>query len=344
MGGRRLTVLAYHRIADVSASGFDTYVSNVSASPEAFRAQVDHVRRHFDVIDLERLLLWLEGSGDLPARPLLVTFDDGYRDNFEHAYPILRDRGLAAVLFVTTGFVGSDRLLYWDRLARGFHRTRRSSLPLPGGELRWSGAGQRLGSLDAVVRRLKQLPEDEKERQVDTVLDALGVLDELAAPGPPLAMDWDQVREMADNGVAIGGHTHSHPILSRLPFEGAQAEIRTCLARIESELGRPARSFAYTNGGASDFAIEHERILDELGVRAAFSLIPGPALWTEARARPLAIRRIAIHRHDDDAARFEAKLAGLARLSHDLLHSPGSLVRALSHDGTPASRPPSAGR
>ncbi len=130
VAGPRLTVLAYHRIADVSDPGFDTYVSNVSASPRAFRAQLDHVRRHFDVIDLERLLAWLEGSADLPRRSLLVTFDDGYRDNFEHAYPALRERGLPAVLFVTTGFVDSGRALYWDRLARGFHRTRRSSLPV----------------------------------------------------------------------------------------------------------------------------------------------------------------------------------------------------------------------
>jgi peptidoglycan/xylan/chitin deacetylase (PgdA/CDA1 family) len=316
-GGPRLTVLAYHRIADVSDPGFDTYESNVSASPGAFRAQLDHVRRHFDVIDLGRLLAWLEGSADLPPRPLLVTFDDGYRDNFEHARPALRERGLPAVFFVTTGFLDGGRPLYWDRLARGFHRTRRSSLPLADGELRWEGPGERAAALHDVIRRLKELPEDDKETAVETILESLGADEDAARP--PLSMDWSQVRELARDGAAIGGHTHSHPILSRLPLERAQAEIRTCLDRVESELGQPARSFAYTNGGAADFGPGHERFLSELGVRAAFSLIPGPARWTEVRARPLAIRRIAVHRHDDDMARFEAKLAGAARLAHDLL-------------------------
>jgi peptidoglycan/xylan/chitin deacetylase (PgdA/CDA1 family) len=271
-----LTVLAYHRIANVSDPGFDTYVSNVSANPRAFRAQLDHVRRHFDVIDLERLLTWLKSSADLPARSLLLTFDDGYRDNFEHTYPALRERRLPAVLFVTTGFVDSGRTLYWDRLARGFHRTRRSFLAMVDGELRWDGPGERSAALHEVVRRLKQLPEDEKQTAVDALLEALGEPDE-DDPCLPLSMDWSQVRELAREGVSIGGHTHSHPILSRLPLERAQKKIRTCLERIEAELGRPARSFAYTNGGAADFDPEHERFLSQLGVRAAFSLVPGPA-------------------------------------------------------------------
>jgi peptidoglycan/xylan/chitin deacetylase (PgdA/CDA1 family) len=317
VAGPRLTVLAYHRIADVTDPEFDTYVSNVSASPRAFRAQLDHVGRHFDVIDLGRLLAWLEGTAGFPRRPLLVTFDDGYRDNFEHAHPALRERGLPAVLFVTTGFVDGSRPLYWDRLARGFHRTRRSSVTVAGGELCWEGPGERAAALHEVIRRLKQLPEDEKQAAVDAILPSLGEPDEDAAR-PPLSMDWSQVRELARHGIAIGGHTHTHPILSRLPLERAQAEIRTCLGRIEGELGRPVRSFAYTNGGAADFGPEHERFLSQLGVRVAFTLVPGPARWTEVRARPLAIRRIAVNRHDDDMARFEAKLAGAARLAHDL--------------------------
>jgi peptidoglycan/xylan/chitin deacetylase (PgdA/CDA1 family) len=317
VSGPRLTVLAYHRIADVADPGFDAYVSNVSASPRAFRAQLDHLGQRFDVIDLGRLLAWLEGSADLPRRPLLVTFDDGYRDNFEHAYPALRERGLPAVLFVTTGFVDGGRSLYWDRLARGFHRTRRSFLPLADGDLRWEGPGERAAALREVIRRLKQLPEDAKQTTVDAILRSLGASDD-DGPRPPLSMDWGQVRELASHGIAVGGHTHTHPILSRLPLERAQAEIRTCLERIEGELGQPARSFAYTNGGAADFGPEHERFLSQVGVRAAFSLVPGPARWTEVRARPLAIRRVAVHRHDDDMARFEAKLAGVARLAHDL--------------------------
>jgi peptidoglycan/xylan/chitin deacetylase (PgdA/CDA1 family) len=316
VSGPRLTVLAYHRIADVSDPGFDTYVSNVSASPRAFRAQLDHVARHFDVIGLAWLMAWLEGSLDLPRRPLLLTFDDGYRDNFENALPALRERGLPAVLFVTTGFVDSGRPLYWDRLARGFHRTRRSSLSAAGRELRWERPAERAAALNEVIARLKELPEDEKQAAVDAILESLGEPGE--ARSPLLAMDWSQVRELARHGIAIGGHTHTHPILSRLPLGRAEAEIRICLERIESELGQPARSFAYTNGGPADFGPEHERFLSQLGVRAAFSLVPGPARWAEARARPLAIRRVAVHRHDDDLARFEVKLAGGARLAHGL--------------------------
>src|SRR5574340_1469426 len=92
--GRRLTVLAYHRVAEHADPAFDTYAPNVSATPALFRAQMEHVARRFDVIDLERLAAWLGGRGGLPGKPLLVTFDDGYRDNLEHAHPVLRELGL----------------------------------------------------------------------------------------------------------------------------------------------------------------------------------------------------------------------------------------------------------
>ncbi len=316
-GPRRLTVLAYHRVLDLPAAGFDADRSNVSATPAAFREQMDHVRARFDVIDVDRLLAWLRGEGALPDRPLLITFDDGYRDNFEQAFPILREKRLPAVLFVTTGFVGSSRPFYWDRVAGAFERTRRASASVAGiGALAWGSERDRDRALRAVIGRLKRLPNEEKEHRVDALVDALDIE---AAPGADsLSLSWDQVREMAANGISIGGHTHTHPILSRLPLDEARAEIATCIARLEAEVPRSVPVFAYTNGLEGDFGLEHERILAERGVRAAFTLLPGPASWAEVRARPLAIRRILVRR-DDHRFRFEARLAGAARLTGDRL-------------------------
>ena len=314
---KRITVLAYHRVVDISRAGFDTYQPNVSASPDDFQAQMDYVKEHYDVIDIEHLTLWLQGERDLPARPLVITFDDGYRDNYEHAYPILCQRKLPALLFVTTNFIGGSHSFYWDRMSRGFHHTQEASISIPGlGDIHWTNPKQRALALRQIIGKLKLLPNEEKEHLVDLALEALGM--DTYRNAEPLAMDWDQVREMEDNGFSIGGHTHTHPILTRISLDQGRDEIRTCLAIIKKEIKRPALAFAYTNGLESDFNIQHEKILDEIGVQAAFSLLPGPTSRAEVQARPLAIRRILIS-HRDRLSRFEAKLAGAARLTRDWL-------------------------
>src|SRR5215212_2664577 len=84
-GPNRLTVLAYHRIVDVNTPGFDHYQSNVSASPIMFERQMAYVAKNFNVIDLARLQAFIQHGEPLPERPMLITFDDGYLDNYTNA-------------------------------------------------------------------------------------------------------------------------------------------------------------------------------------------------------------------------------------------------------------------
>jgi hypothetical protein len=127
-GVDRLTVLGYHRVAEADP---DAAPGLISATPEQFAAQMDHVQRWFTPIALMDLLDYVIEGRRLPERPLLITFDDGYRDNFDVALPVLRARGLPAVLFVTTGLVDSAGLPWWDRAWRALERCRRPAAELP---------------------------------------------------------------------------------------------------------------------------------------------------------------------------------------------------------------------
>jgi peptidoglycan/xylan/chitin deacetylase (PgdA/CDA1 family) len=310
---RRLTVLAYHRIDDPDAAGFLGLRDTVSATPEAFAAQIDAVRRSFDVVSLDDLLAWTAGRGTLPARPLLITFDDGYRDNLIHALPALRRRALPAVLFVATDCI-DGRPFYWDVVAHAFAMAAPGGgdLPLLGPRV-WNGEGSRRALIGAWIAEAKQRPEADRRRAVDDLATALGVRsDDGALAG--LYLRWDELRRLHDAGVAIGAHTMSHPILSRVPAGVAEREIAGGKDRLERELGIPVSAFAYPNGRPQDFDDGHRRILERLGFALAFTLSPGPDGLAAARRRPLAIRRICVGPRDEPA-RFSAKLAGLARLT-----------------------------
>jgi peptidoglycan/xylan/chitin deacetylase (PgdA/CDA1 family) len=242
----------------------------------------------------------------------LITFDDGYRDNLVNALPILRERGMPAIVFLATDYIGGDVPFNWDLAAYCFHHTTQSEADLPVlGHQSWNGGGEREAVMNRLLALLKTLPDAESRAAYQALPWALGV----SVPGDAFArlyLSWDEVREMTLTGVSMGGHTQSHPILTRVSLDRVEAEVAGSKARIEDELGRVITTFAYTNGTLADYNPEVESIVYKAGYEAAYTLVPGPARFDEAQANPFAIRRVFVG-HRDTMPRFAAKVVGLAR-------------------------------
>src|SRR5262249_6155724 len=112
---RSLTVVTYHRInRPASVAGFDPDL--VDATPEAFETHMRFFKAHFSCVTIDAVVQAVEGGAALPPNPLLVTFDDGYLDNYEHALPVLQRTGMRAVFFVSTDFMRRRKLFWWDRI------------------------------------------------------------------------------------------------------------------------------------------------------------------------------------------------------------------------------------
>ncbi len=309
----RLTVLAYHRIGDPNTPGFDTFRPNMSASPAAFAAQMDFICQRFNVISGSELVAWLQGQHKLPPHPALITFDDGYRDNFECALPILQQRNLPAIIFLATDYIGNTKPFYYDLAAYCFRHIHQNQANLPlVGWRRWKDEESRAAVLVDWLSTLKKLPDDEKWMAIEQLPRALGI----SVPEDAFAklyLTWDQVGAMIKAGIEMGAHTQSHPILTRVCLEQARAELAGSRARIEAETGRPVTTFAYPNGLPADFNSDILAAIQQVGFKAAFTLMPGPARLAEVQASPLAIRRVYISRKDT-LPRFAAKVIGLPRL------------------------------
>ena len=309
----RLTTLMYHRIADPAASDFRGLVPNVSATPEGFAAHLDVVRQWFNVISLDVLIAWLQGETDLPPRAALITFDDGYRDNLTGALPALKARGLEAVIFVTSGKMGSTEPFWWDHAAHCI-----ANSPRPQADLPLLGARD-LGDRPSRIKLTQEWCSAASRRPADdmeaTVAQLARQLDVEITPDTfaGLYMNWDEVRQMAANGFTIGAHTATHPPLSQVSLDRARREVTESRARIEAEIGQPVRAFAYPHGGTAHFGEEHERMLTEEGFSVAFSTLSGPDTYASVRRRPMRIRRIHIS-HRDDLPRLAVKLIGAARI------------------------------
>jgi peptidoglycan/xylan/chitin deacetylase (PgdA/CDA1 family) len=260
--------LTYHRVSTP-----DSYnPAIVDASPEGFEEQVRFLAREFDVItpdDLETVVA--RGRG----RHVLLTFDDGYRDNFEVAFPILKSHGVPATFFVTTGFLDGRMISWWDEIAwmirNSPHREldsnewfeRRLSLDPEGQE----GA---IKALIAVYHRLSL-------ESTDTFLESLAALTGSGRhrQGYDGWMTWDEIRELRAAGMRIGGHTVNHPVLARLPADEQEQEIVDCKRRLEQELAESIRYFSYPFGERDSFDETTRAILAENDVEYAFSLYNG---------------------------------------------------------------------
>ncbi len=290
-----LTVLNYHRIDDLSP---ETFQPNISASPAEFAHQMEYLARWYKVVSLQAVHEWLHGGRKLPPHAALITFDDGYLDNYTHAYPILRKHDFSAVIFLTTGHIGTDAAFYWDLAAYCFAHTRVDHITFPDGtQPSWHNEVEMQQVSKSWIESLKKLTEDEKQKWVARLPELLGV----AIPSgyfKGLMMNWDQVREMSANGIEFGGHTIHHPILTRIPPESARSEICGAISRVSEELGKPVTSFAYPNGMQADFNAATARIVQEAGCQTAFTLLNGPSSLDEVRKSPYTVRRSFIsHKH-----------------------------------------------
>ncbi len=280
-------MLNYHRIGDRTGEPWDRTLWNVTA--EMFDAQMEILAREAEVIGPAELLELARRPR--PGRRVLVTFDDGYRDNHDVAFPILRRHGLTAAFFPATAYIDGRLVPWWDELAWLVHRSPRQEIGA--GEL--SPAPLPLGpeqdeTVALLVERYKSLSADRTEEYLERVADATGTSRCRPQDCASQWMTWEQLRELHAAGMAVGGHTVTHPILARLGAAEQRREIAGAGERLREELGAPMRWFAYPVGSADSFTSETQRLLREQGVELAFSFHGGFADLT--RWEPLAVPRV----------------------------------------------------
>jgi len=265
----RLTILAYHRVlTDPDPLRPEDPVA------ETFRWQMRLLAREMNPLPLDEAIERLQ-EGRLPARAVAVTFDDGYADNAEVALPILREEGVPATFFVATGYLNGG-CMFNDMLIETVRQIPSMAVDLTPeglGTRSLDSVAQRRSTIHALIGALKYRPLTERSRRAEALGARFGVM-----PPGDLMMTDAQVRELADAGMGIGGHTVLHPILAETDAATAQQEIAEGKAELEALVGRPVRLFAYPNGRpGKDYAPEHVEMVRASGFEAAVSTMAGAA-------------------------------------------------------------------
>ena len=298
-----LIVLNYHRIGNASESPYDPGV--FSATAEEFDWQIAYVKRRFSLITLDEAIAMV--TGGLPFRTsVLITFDDGYLDNYSLAFPALRSRGAQGVFFLTTSFVGTNHVPWWDVIAYIIKNSRKSAIQLQYPEriefdLRRHGVNE-------VIMRVLQLYKRPDVRLQERFIQELETACESSAPSSNAErcfMNWQEAREMQQGGMAFGSHTHTHEILSKLPVDRQLEEARQSREALEMQLNRRVDVLAYPVGGRNCFTPDTIRALKSCGYRAAFSFYGG--FNRPGEIQPFNICRVGVG--PQSQSRFRLKMA-----------------------------------
>jgi peptidoglycan/xylan/chitin deacetylase (PgdA/CDA1 family) len=282
---KRFQILNYHRILPRQET---LAIDNIAVAD--FEKQVDILTNCFRVISLVQLVREVR-DGTLEPNTVCITFDDGYRDNFIHAYPILLKYGISATIFLATGVVENPSLLWHDKVFQTLKLTRIPQIESRlNGKTRWriDRTDERTRLAFSLLDALKRLHPEARDLEIEKLMVACEITENQLSKDEMLS--WREIQEMHHNGIAFGAHTVTHPILSLLNENNIASEISESKRMIEDKLGESVEVFAYPNGQEKDYDERTKHILRSLGFRCALTtrwgmntMADDPFEWRRAR-------------------------------------------------------------
>ncbi|NCC52728.1 MAG: hypothetical protein EOM20_16130 [Spartobacteria bacterium] len=270
-------ILTYHRIIP------RTHLQGVYSSPhiivtqESFRRQMDILRNHYHPLSLEDYVTARETRSPLPRNSVIITFDDGWEDNYRYALPVLRTAGLPATIFLTTGCIGTQHIFWPEEIHFLLHhlpyvrdpalRTLTAQAGIDANS--WIEAEETRDGW-SFIERLKSIDDARRTAFIEALR---AHTHHPSFPQPQHAfLSWMQVKEMQQAGIHFGAHGVTHRLLTQCTEEEVRHECRQSRDTLTNETGIPPSFFAYPNG---DFTPEIQRIVAETGYRGAVSTRPG---------------------------------------------------------------------
>ena len=302
----RVIVLTYHRVVPQKVVEREHIQPGMYVLEKSFAAHIAYFREHFTILSLDELLdLWRTNQFKSDRSYCVITFDDGWRDNYQFAFPILRRYAVPATIFLATDFIGTTRWFWPDRmmliLERASAQTSGPAIRDEVSAILAEAVGVRQSADDgsflslqsgrpidsgAIIERCKEVAVDE----IEALIDRLGRVLGMDIPSERVLLDWTEVRDMASQGVSFGSHSCSHRILTNIPLPEVGRELIESRTAMLQHGVTPSSAFCYPNG---NFNAGIQKLVRESGYRAAVGCEIG--LEGASPGDPYALKRVSLH-------------------------------------------------
>ncbi|MCG3116089.1 MAG: polysaccharide deacetylase family protein [Candidatus Manganitrophus sp. SA1] len=273
-----LLVLTYHRVSETP-----DFEDSLKVSLKNFENQMRFIKKNYHIISGEELAEIIKNKQSFPSNSCLITFDDGWIDNYTNAFPVLKRHRIPAIIFISTDYVNTSRVFWHEQLIKIFEKTS------PSLDINKLGCTLKTqpGLISEKIRNILRVPISGRRPLIEDLIsylkgfdpkainDLVGDLQLLVGreeDNGPTILSWDQIKEMSQNNVCFGSHAKSHDILTIIPKSQIKEEILESKKIIENKLGKPVHFIAYPNGNYDAFVTQITR---EAGYLAGFTCVPG---------------------------------------------------------------------
>jgi peptidoglycan/xylan/chitin deacetylase (PgdA/CDA1 family) len=278
----KVLILMYHRVLKMQDRTISFIQPGMYVTESVFRNQMEFLNTYYKIISLKELLdLWREEKLEAGKRYCIITFDDGWLDNYLYAYPILKKYRIPATIFLPTSLIGTNYWFWPDRLSyliinkNELNKSRLKSLfsllrpfgikkdilssicSFMNGKIHVSG-------VDGLIEKLKAFSDEAVGDMINDIYNALNVL----IPSERTLLNWEEVREMSQNGINFGSHTCTHRILTNIPLKEVRRELEESMRMLKAKKINYVSVFAYPNGS---YNREIQELTRECGYEAAVS-------------------------------------------------------------------------
>ncbi len=307
----RVVILTYHRVVSEHMVRDEHIQPGMYVRGQLFETHIAYLRKRFTVISIDELLdLWMTNRLKSDQSYCVITFDDGWRDNYQFAFPVLIKYRIPATIFLATDFIGTSRWFWPDQmmllLEKGGQHTTSQADRKAVSTILAETIGVTLSAADGTFRRVEsrdpigldviiELCKGVEAEKVHQTIDRLSRALHMDLPTHRVLLNWDEVREMAGKGITFGSHSVSHRIMTQIPLSDVKMELIDSRKTMLEQGVKPLPVFCYPNG---NFDREIQELVRESGYLAAVGCEVGIEL-----DRPndlFALKRISVH--EDSAA------------------------------------------
>jgi peptidoglycan/xylan/chitin deacetylase (PgdA/CDA1 family) len=287
--GRRKTpliIVMYHHLVDDEVQRTD-WATRQHVSRSQFRSHIQYLRSRYRMLTVEEATAELESGGDFAAPTAAITFDDGYESVYQLAFPILKEFGISATVYLPVDWINGKMVPWWLRLYNIVNNLElgdpnlRLFSRIAGAVRTDSRSVDRLSEDRLRIRlqydteaSLREQPPDETEAIIQRLTEAFPQRGKKTAP-QMAPLNWEQIKLMRSSGFRFGAHTCSHPNLKHISLEMAEREISESKREIETRTDETVLGFAYPYGMDQDIYKQLEPILRKEGFRYACTAAPG---------------------------------------------------------------------
>lgn len=261
----RVVILMYHRVLTEKELNKNFIQPGMYVRSEVFEKQILFLKEHFQILSFSELLnLWNKKDLEQNKRYCVITFDDGWLDNYIYAYPVLKKYRIPATIFLPTGFIGRNEWFWFDKLSYLLSICRTSTYIENVMELLPVKIKRGREWINSVIEALKMRDFEEIEEIINNISNRFNI----RIPKERKTLNWDEVKEMSNDGIFFGSHSVSHRILTKLSDNEAKNEIKGSLNALKEKDVNYLPVFCYPNGYFNDEILKHVK---EAGYLAAVS-------------------------------------------------------------------------